>query len=166
MRYFAEHSGAVALVTVARHDRHDHAATALRVAAAVAPVRDVVVVARDEDVPAGGVPFSSLREAAPREPAAPDPSTVAFLQLSGGTTGLPKLIPRTHDDYLYSVRASAEICGLSPATVFLAVLPASHNFTMSSPGLLGVMAAGGCSVLALSPDADTCFGLILSLIHI
>jgi 2,3-dihydroxybenzoate-AMP ligase len=160
IRYFAAHAEAVAVVTVARHDRHDHAATALRVAAEVGSVRDVVVVARDEDVPPGGLPLSALREAAPREPAAPDPSRVAFLQLSGGTTGLPKLIPRTHDDYLYSVRASAEICGLTPATVFLAVLPAAHNFTMSSPGLLGVIHAGGCSVLAPSPDADTCFGLI------
>ncbi|NMO90459.1 AMP-binding protein [Actinomycetospora sp. TBRC 11914] len=160
VRYFAEHADAVAVVTVARHDRHDHAATALRVADDVAPVRDVVVVARDEDVPAGGVGLTRLREAAPREPAAPDPSRVAFLQLSGGTTGLPKLIPRTHDDYLYSVRASAEICGLTPGSVFLAVLPAAHNFTMSSPGLLGVTHAGGCSVLAPSPDADTCFGLI------
>jgi 2,3-dihydroxybenzoate-AMP ligase len=160
VRYFAEHADAVAIVTVARHDRHDHAATALRVAAEVGSVRDVVVVAADEDVPAGGVPLSALRRAAPREPAAPDPDRVAFLQLSGGTTGLPKLIPRTHDDYLYSVRASAEICGLTPATVYLAVLPASHNFTMSSPGLLGVTQAGGTSVLAPSPDADTCFGLI------
>ncbi|HEY2222956.1 (2,3-dihydroxybenzoyl)adenylate synthase [Actinomycetospora sp.] len=160
VRYFAEHSGAVAVVTVSRHDRHEHAATALRVAAEVGSVRDVVVVAPDGDVPAGGVALSRLREAAPREPAAPDPSRVAFLQLSGGTTGLPKLIPRTHDDYLYSVRASAEICGLTPATVFLAALPAAHNFTMSSPGLLGVIHAGGTTVLAPSPDADTCFGLI------
>src|SRR5699024_1382561 len=30
------------------------------------------------------------------------PDHIAFLQLSGGSTGLPKLIPRTHDDYIYS----------------------------------------------------------------
>ena len=32
---------------------------------------------------------------------------VAVFLLSGGTTGLPKLIPRTHDDYVYNARASA-----------------------------------------------------------
>ena len=41
---------------------------------------------------------------------------VAFFQLSGGSTGTPKLIPRTHDDYLYSVRRSNEICELGPHT--------------------------------------------------
>ena len=148
IRYFCEHAEAVAVVTVTRHDRHDHADAARRVAKDVGLVREVIVV--DEGLPTG-------------EPAAayaPEPDDVAFLQLSGGTTGLPKLIPRTHDDYLYSVRASAEICGLTPDTVFLAALPAAHNFTMSSPGLLGVMHAGGCVVTAPSPDPDTCLRLI------
>ncbi|MGF1859686.1 hypothetical protein [Photobacterium profundum] len=36
-------------------------------------------------------------------------SEVAFFQLSGGSTGTPKLIPRTHNDYYYSVRTSAEL---------------------------------------------------------
>src|SRR5262245_23932739 len=34
----------------------------------------------------------------------PLPSDVAVFQLSGGTTSLPKVIPRTHDDYLYNSR--------------------------------------------------------------
>ena len=97
-------------------------------------------------MPAGAV-TPRLRCAAPRPDALPGdrrrPVVVAFLQLSGGSTGLPKLIPRTHDDYLYSVRASAEICGLTPADVYLAALPAAHNFTMSSPGVLGALHAGG-----------------------
>ncbi|MFC5141520.1 (2,3-dihydroxybenzoyl)adenylate synthase [Actinomycetospora rhizophila] len=165
IRYFAEHAEAVAIVTVARHDRFDHAAAAAEVAAAVPSVRHVVVAAPPgAELPAGALPLSSLRHA-PRDVLpgdGADPSSVAFLQLSGGTTGLPKLIPRTHDDYLYSVRASAEICGLSPDTVYLAALPAAHNFTMSSPGLLGVVHAGGTAVLAPSPDADTCFALVES----
>src|SRR5436190_665819 len=36
----------------------------------------------------------------------PDPADVALFLLSGGTTGLPKLIPRTHEDYEYNARAS------------------------------------------------------------
>lgn len=37
--------------------------------------------------------------------ATPSPADeVAYFQLSGGTTGTPKLIPRTHNDYYYSVR--------------------------------------------------------------
>lgn len=85
---------------------------------------------------------------------------VAFFQLSGGSTGTPKLIPRTHDDYGYSVRASAEICGLTDQTRFLCALPAAHNFPLSSPGALGVFFAGGTVVMATSPDPLGCFGLI------
>ncbi|MBB2972800.1 (2,3-dihydroxybenzoyl)adenylate synthase [Mesorhizobium sp. RMAD-H1] len=91
-------------------------------------------------------------------PTAPD--EVAFFQLSGGSTGTPKLIPRTHNDYDYSVRASAEICGLTPQTRFLCALPAGHNFPLSSPGALGVFHAGGCVVLAPNPEPLTCFALI------
>ena len=54
------------------------------------------------------------------------PSDVAFLQLSGGTTGLSKLIPRTHDDYIYSLRVSAKICNLNAESVYMAVLPAAQ----------------------------------------
>lgn len=32
-----------------------------------------------------------------------------LFQLSGGTTGFSKLIPRTHDDYAYNARACAEL---------------------------------------------------------
>jgi 2,3-dihydroxybenzoate-AMP ligase len=85
---------------------------------------------------------------------------VAFFQLSGGSTGTPKLIPRTHNDYYYSVRRSAEICRLDRATRFLCALPAGHNFLLSSPGALGVFCAGGTVVLAPSPEPLGCFALI------
>lgn len=91
-------------------------------------------------------------------PSAPD--EVAFFQLSGGSTGTPKLIPRTHDDYGYSIRASAEICGLTTATRFLCALPAAHNYTLSSPGALGVFRAGGTVVMATNPEPLACFELI------
>ncbi|MBK3733449.1 (2,3-dihydroxybenzoyl)adenylate synthase [Azospirillum brasilense] len=91
---------------------------------------------------------------------AADPSGVAFFQLSGGSTGTPKLIPRTHDDYLYSVRRSVAICGLDGSCRFLCALPVPHNFTLSSPGALGVFHAGGTVVMAGDPSPATCFPLI------
>ncbi|MBZ4023725.1 2,3-dihydroxybenzoate-AMP ligase [Rhodobacter sp. TJ_12] len=89
-----------------------------------------------------------------------DPGAVAFFQLSGGSTGTPKLIPRTHNDYDYSIRASAEICALTPRTVFLCALPAPHNYLLSSPGVLGVFHAGGTVVMAPNPEPELCFELI------
>ncbi|PSN09409.1 (2,3-dihydroxybenzoyl)adenylate synthase [Siccibacter turicensis] len=93
--------------------------------------------------------------------ASPTPADeVAFFQLSGGSTGTPKLIPRTHNDYYYSIRRSNEICDFSPETRYLCALPAAHNYPLSSPGSLGVFLAGGSVVLARDPSATLCFPLI------
>ena len=98
---------------------------------------------------------------APRvRPAGRAEEDIAFLQLSGGTTGTAKLIPRTAADYLYSVRESAAICGLTEESALLVVLPAAHNFPMSSPGILGVLHGGGRVVLAPDPSPRTAFALI------
>lgn len=93
-----------------------------------------------------------------QEPSAP--GEVAFFQLSGGSTGTPKLIPRTHNDYYYSIRRSVEICGFNGQTRFLCAIPAAHNYAMSSPGWLGVFYGGGTLVLAADPSPTLCFGLI------
>jgi len=147
---FARTAQATAIVTVRRHAGFDHAALAEAVRAAVPSLRHVILADDLDALRATGGP-----------PAAPaDPGAVAFLQLSGGTTGTPKLIPRTADDYLYSVRTSAAICGLTPDSVYLCALPAAHNFPMSSPGILGTLHAGGTVVFAPSPDPATCRELI------
>lgn len=99
----------------------------------------------------------------PSEDFVPTPTPadeVAFFQLSGGSTGTPKLIPRTHNDYDYSIRRSNEICGITAGTRYLNALPAAHNYAMSSPGSLGIFTAGGCVVLASDPSATLCFPLI------
>ncbi|WP_227659030.1 MULTISPECIES: (2,3-dihydroxybenzoyl)adenylate synthase [unclassified Corynebacterium] len=93
-------------------------------------------------------------------PAEVDPAELAFLQLSGGTTGVPKLIPKTHDDYLYSVRASLEVCDLDEDSVLLTVLPAAHNFSMSSPGILGAMMRGAHIVFSPDPSPMTVLPLM------
>ncbi|MBF9002467.1 (2,3-dihydroxybenzoyl)adenylate synthase [Vibrio nitrifigilis] len=85
---------------------------------------------------------------------------VAFFQLSGGTTGVPKMIPRTHDDYAYSVIGSNEICEIDENTRFLCVLPVAHNYVLSSPGTLGIFWAGGTVIVGDDPSPDAAFELI------
>jgi 2,3-dihydroxybenzoate-AMP ligase len=85
---------------------------------------------------------------------------VALLLLSGGTTGAPKLIPRTHDDYLYNATASAELCGFDASTRYLAALPVAHNFPLACPGLLGTLSVGGTVVLTPTPSPGDAFPLI------
>lgn len=89
-----------------------------------------------------------------------DPTSVAVLLISGGTTGKPKLIPRTHDDYAYNARASAEVCGLTADTVYLVCLPAAHNFPLACPGILGTFGVGGTVVMSPAPSAEVAFTLI------
>lgn len=88
------------------------------------------------------------------------PSDAALMQLSGGSTGVSKLIPRTHDDYIYSFRASAEICQLDESSIYMGTLPIAHNFPMSSPGTFGTLYAGGTVVLTPSPSPDAAFPII------
>ncbi|SNY80293.1 (2,3-dihydroxybenzoyl)adenylate synthase EntE [Enterobacter sp. CC120223-11] len=111
----------------------------------------------------GGEHSLAAAMAAPADNFVPSPTDageVAFFQLSGGSTGTPKLIPRTHNDYSYSIRRSNEICHFNERTRYLCALPAAHNYAMSSPGALGVFLAGGSVVLAADPSATLCFPLI------
>lgn len=74
--------------------------------------------------------------------------------LSGGTTGIPKLIPRRHADYLYVAKEMARKCRLNQGTVYLSALPIAHNFPLGCPGLMGTLSAGGKIVICnvSSPD--------------
>ena len=156
--HFAAASEAVGYIIPDVHEGFDYRQMAAGIQADHPTIRTILV---DGD-PGSFIALGSLAETEADGVRAPrsDPASVAFLQLSGGSTGLSKLIPRTHDDYLYSVRESARICGLGPESVFLAVLPVAHNYPMSSPGFLGVVHAGGTIVLSSSARPEEAFPLI------
>ncbi len=82
-----------------------------------------------------------------------NPFDVALFLLSGGTTGAPKLIPRTHADYLYNARESANATGLTSESRILIALPAEHNFPLACPGLLGALLTGAQAVFTQSSKA-------------
>lgn len=85
---------------------------------------------------------------------------IALLLLSGGTTGLPKLIARTHADYGYNFTASAALCGVDAEERYLAVLSMAHNFPLACPGILGVFARGGCVVIPATAAPEDAFDAI------
>jgi len=106
-------------------------------------------------------PWSQICAAAGRVPEqACDTGEPALLLVSGGTTGAPKLIPRTHDDYVYNITASARLCRLTPDDVYLVSLPAGHNFPLACPGLLGAMSVGATVVFGSDPSPEAAFGAI------
>lgn len=149
----AEHTGARALLAQADfgEGRLLPIAETLR---ANGPI-DTVVVARG--AMAGGVSFAELLAAgagavAEDQPGQRvDPGAVAAFQLSGGTTGLPKVAPRLHEEYAYNSRAWARAMHYGPDDLLLYPLPLLHNAGISlalQPGLL----AG--TPLLLAPNAD------------
>jgi 2,3-dihydroxybenzoate-AMP ligase len=91
----------------------------------------------------------------------PDPLEPALFQLSGGTTGVPKIIPRTHNDYSLNFKAAAGICGVTEDAVLGIAIPVNHNFALSCPGLLGTLYAGGKVVLIPSPRTETVLEAIM-----
>lgn len=148
-------AGPVAYVIPDIHLGVDHRTLAATVIPDCSALRHVFVVGDPG-------PYIAMADVAatPRKFAEPDPADVAFFLLSGGTTALPKLIPRTHDDYGYQVRTSAQICGLTKDSVDLAVLPIEFNFPWGCPGVLGTLYAGGKVILALESAIDDYFELI------
>ncbi|MFC7840844.1 (2,3-dihydroxybenzoyl)adenylate synthase [Streptomyces sp. NPDC057382] len=89
-----------------------------------------------------------------------DASDPALFLLSGGTTGLPKLIPRTHDDYEYVMRACAEAMHVGQEVVYLAVNPVAHQAALACPGVFGSLLLGGKAVLTSSVRPDDVFALM------
>ncbi len=158
IEHFAKGSGARAYIAAATHAGFDYRALARELQQRCPWVEQVWISGEAEDL----APLAPLyaTDGAAMPATASQGHEVAFLQISGGSTGLSKLIPRTHDDYIYTLRESARICGLGPDAVFLGALPIAHNFPMSSPGFLGTLYAGGRVVLSPSPDPETAFALI------
>src|SRR5467141_2509821 len=89
-----------------------------------------------------------------------DPTDPCVFQLSGGTTGIPKLIPRTHNDYAYNSRTAAAVCGVTPDSVLLLALPIAHNLPLACPGLQGYFFNGAKVVLSASMRPEDLFHLI------
>jgi 2,3-dihydroxybenzoate-AMP ligase len=89
-----------------------------------------------------------------------DPTDPCIFQLSGGTTGIPKLIPRTHNDYAYNSKTAAKVCGVDGASALLLMLPIAHNLPLACPGIQGFMFNGGKVVLSTSTRPEDVWPLV------
>lgn len=118
----------------------------------------------DPEHASGG--FVSLESLLSSEPSTPDsalddvridPTDPAVFLLSGGTTGIPKLIPRTHNDYVYNSQLAASVCDIRDGDVLLIVLPIEHNLPLACPGMQGFLLEGATAVLSTSTRAEDVF---------
>ncbi|NLD68553.1 MAG: AMP-binding protein [Limnobacter sp.] len=178
--HFFAASGATAYVIADRVGSFDYRSMACELQARAPALRHVIVVGRPlagqhaldrligEPSAASPADGSRGRSRATTDEAAAerigdaqvDPAEVATMLLSGGTTSMSKLIPRTHRDYVLNARLCGAAAGFDADTVFMAILPLGHNYNLASPGLLGTFYYGGTVVLAPSTDADEIFSMV------
>jgi 2,3-dihydroxybenzoate-AMP ligase len=161
IRYICEHAGAVAYV-VPENAGYDYVGLGRELLERSPGLRRVYVAGSGRGREHTGVIDLATVDGPPGTLPDPDPSDVAFFLLSGGTTAAPKLIPRTHNDYLCQLRCATELTGLTSADVYLAVLPGAFNFTLGCPGILGTLRAGGRVVLSTEPDPFAAMRLVAS----
>jgi 2,3-dihydroxybenzoate-AMP ligase len=88
------------------------------------------------------------------------PTDPCIFQLSGGTTGIPKLIPRTNNDYAYNSKIAAEVTHINQNSVLLLVLPIAHNLPLACPGIQGFMFHGATVVVHHNTRPADMFALI------
>ena len=165
LKQFVELSGAVASFTADRAKDCDFTDIVNRIQTESSSLKYKFVLGQ----PADG--FKSLEELI-RRPARRDRAELADIQknldpeqpalflLSGGTTGIPKLIPRSHNDYLCNSRLAVEATGITQEAVLLDVLPIAHNLPLACPGLQGFMLQGAKVVLHTSTRAAQVFELV------
>ncbi|MEU1205285.1 AMP-binding protein [Nocardia sp. NPDC005825] len=150
-------SGATHYVLPDVHRTFDHRDLALRVQSENPSLKTLFVAGESVE---GMVAVDDLGIDENWTPPPADPSDIAFFLLSGGTTALPKLVPRTHDDYAYQLDRTTELCGVTSHDTYLAALPIEFNFAWGCPGVVGTLAAGGTVVLSDTPNPLACLPLI------
>jgi len=162
IRHFVQSSDAVAYVVADRVGSFDYRPMAAAIAAEFPSLRHVIVIGEPgpNQTPYRALLSNDAVDDGLLARLRPDPGDVSTMLLSGGTTSLSKLIPRTHNDYILNARLCEQIAGFSSDTVFLALLPLGHNYNLASPGLLGVFYAGGTLVIAESTNADDVFASV------
>ncbi len=165
VRHFLRASGATAYVIPDRIGNFDYREMAREVGPDAAALRHVFVAGEPGPGQIGlrpliAAPLAEEAVAARLAACLPDPEEVATMLLSGGTTSLSKLIPRTHEDYVLNARLCGRAGGFDEATVFMAILPLGHNYNLASPGMLGCFYYSGTVVLAPSGDPAEVFALV------
>lgn len=142
----AEHVGATGHLVQA-----DFAGQDLPAVAAKVGLETVITIGGELDRAIG---FEELLAAGPRDPVAVDPDGVVAFQLSGGTTGLPKVAPRRHREYVHNSAAWADALDIDEESVVLHALPIMHNAGIAA-AMQPAHWRGAAFVLAPAADAAT-----------
>ena len=86
----------------------------------------------------------------------PDPMQVAHMGPTGGTTGLPKVVPRTHNSMLCNVDHAARAWEMNSDDICLLAGPIGHDLTFTKGFCANIFTFGKTVFLDSTDPADIC----------
>ncbi|KAA9026996.1 acyl--CoA ligase [Niallia endozanthoxylica] len=156
--------GAIGWITSDRDGTHDLLPRISEVRSKNKQLSFVLMIGEQDRFPQGTHDvMAALEEVTDQEVATvkhekPDPNDVALIILTGGTTGVPKAVPRTHNSILANIRYISHMH--TDHDVSLLTTPVGHG--MAHQGAIGcTLMKGGTLVICNSPRPED----ILKAVH-
>tara|TARA_R110000782_G_scaffold78276_9_gene155650 strand:- start:82921 stop:84612 length:1692 start_codon:yes stop_codon:yes gene_type:complete len=125
-------------------------------------VDHVIALQCGMDSPHGAISFDALLQSVDARTAKAkvaeiraklDPYQVCIFQLSGGTSGTPKIIPRFHNEYVYTTQQIARFFGFKEDVVSFTPNPMMHNMPMAC-FIVPALMVGGEVAISPSPKIE------------
>jgi len=142
----------------------DYVAMGNSLASEIATLEHLIAVGdgdeeRPTDLPDGWIDYATIVETDWTEThgdavagEAVDPTDPGLMLLSGGTTGMPKVIPRTHNEYVFQWGRWEDALGITPEWRGMPWVPIGHNASLNP--IVGAAVSQGASV-AIEPTLKT-----------
>lgn len=145
-----------------RYRKADYGPLIEQVRRDVPALRTVIVVG--DPVPEGCLEYASLLETTATgdqirivlAAARPEPGAVCQILPSGGTTGLPKGAPRTHNDYICNIEYKSKAWNLNVTDRVLVATTVGHNLALLVCVTAAVFHGAGMVVLDSTRPEDFC----------
>jgi len=142
MEHFCEVTEATAWIVPRRYEKSDYLPMIEALQSHPFSLKYIMVIKsyeqKIETLPKGTLSFNDLIEKIdlnryPKDylqPFRPDPDEICHLMATGGSTGLPKLVPRTHNDFFCNFDYRAKAWEKSPHDITLIATPITHNMAI------------------------------------
>jgi 2,3-dihydroxybenzoate-AMP ligase/mycobactin salicyl-AMP ligase len=142
MEHFCEATEATAWIVPRRYEKIDYLSMIEAFKSRPFFLKHILVIEspeqKKESVPDGTIPFNDLLEKVDLKQLGkndfqsikPDPDEICHLMPTGGSTGLPKLVPRTHNDFFCNFDYRAKAWERSPHDITLIATPITHNMAI------------------------------------
>jgi 2,3-dihydroxybenzoate-AMP ligase len=142
MEHFCEITEAKAWIVPRQYEKNDYLPMIETFKSRPFSLKHILVIdsvkQKGESWPEGALSFNDLLNKVdlkqyPKDylqPFRPDPNDICHLMPTGGSTGLPKLVPRTHNDFLCNFDFRAKAWERSAHDITLIATPITHNMAI------------------------------------